>query len=34
VFILGGGLTVVWLIIASNMQNLPRRGPKQQPAAV
>jgi predicted MFS family arabinose efflux permease len=34
VFILGAGLTVVWLIIASNMQNLPRRGPKQQPAAV
>ncbi|MET0963201.1 MAG: MFS transporter [Noviherbaspirillum sp.] len=34
VFILGGGLTVVWLIIASNMQNLPRRGPRQEPAAV
>lgn len=29
VFILGGGLTVVWLIIAANMQNLPRRGPIQ-----
>jgi MFS family permease len=26
VFILGAGLTVVWLIIASNMKNLPRRG--------
>jgi MFS family permease len=26
VFILGAGLTVVWLIIAANMQNLPRRG--------
>lgn len=25
VFILGAGLTVVWLIIAANMQNLPRR---------
>ena len=34
VFILGAGLTVVWLIIASNMQNLPRRSPRQQPAAV
>jgi predicted MFS family arabinose efflux permease len=34
VFILGGVLTVVWLIIASNMQNLPRRSPRQQPAAV
>ena len=34
VFILGGGLTVVWLIIAFNMQNLPRRGPHQQPAPV
>jgi MFS family permease len=34
VFILGGGLTVLWLIIAFNMQNLPRRGPRQQPAAV
>jgi MFS family permease len=26
VFMLGAVLTVVWLIIASNMQNLPRRG--------
>jgi MFS family permease len=34
VFLLGGGLTVVWLIIASNMQNLPRRAPRQQSAAV
>lgn len=34
VFILGAGLTVVWLIIALNMQNLPRRGAIQQPAAV
>jgi predicted MFS family arabinose efflux permease len=33
VFILGGGLTLVWLIIASSMQNLPRRA-RQQPAAV
>jgi predicted MFS family arabinose efflux permease len=30
VFILGGVATLVWLIIASGMQNLPRRG---QPAA-
>jgi MFS family permease len=34
VFILGGVLTVVWLIIASKMQNLPRRSARQQPAAV
>jgi MFS family permease len=34
VFILGGGLTVVWLIIAFNMQNLPRRSTRQQPAAI
>ncbi len=34
VFLLGGGLTVVWLIIASNMQNLPRRAPRQHSAAV
>jgi len=26
VFILGGILSIVWLIIAANMQNLPRRG--------
>jgi predicted MFS family arabinose efflux permease len=26
VFILGGVLSMVWLIIAANMQNLPRRG--------
>ena len=26
VFILGGCLTLVWLIIAANMKNLPRRG--------
>lgn len=32
VFILGAGLSVVWLIIAANMQNLPRR--KQVSAAV
>ncbi|HWT72782.1 MAG TPA: MFS transporter, partial [Oxalicibacterium sp.] len=25
VFILGGVLSIVWLIIAANMQNLPRR---------
>ncbi|MDO8304767.1 MFS transporter [Herminiimonas sp.] len=29
VFILGAGLTVVWLIIAANMQNLPRRSSVQ-----
>lgn len=29
VFILSGCLTVVWLIIAANMQNLPRRGQTQ-----
>jgi predicted MFS family arabinose efflux permease len=26
VFMLGAGLTVAWIIIASNMKNLPRRG--------
>lgn len=34
VFVLGAGLTVVWLIIAVNMKNLPRRGSIQQAAAV
>jgi len=34
VFILGAGLTVVWLIIAVNMKNLPRRGAIKQAAAV
>jgi MFS family permease len=34
VFILGAGLTVVWLIIAVNMKNLPRRGSIQPAAAV
>lgn len=29
VFILGAGLTIVWLIIAAKMQNLPRRSPIQ-----
>lgn len=33
IFILGTALTVVWLIIAMNMRNLPRRG-AIQPAAV
>lgn len=32
VFVLGAGLTVVWLIIAISMKNLPRRGPIQQAA--
>lgn len=30
VFILGTGLSLAWLIIASSMKNLPRRGPVQQ----
>jgi MFS family permease len=34
VFVLGAGLTIVWLIIAVSMQNLPRRGSIQQTAAV
>jgi MFS family permease len=34
VFILGAGLTVVWLIIAVNMKNLPHRGQLPQPAVV
>lgn len=34
VFILGAGLSVTWLIIASNMQNLPRRGAVRQAAVV
>jgi predicted MFS family arabinose efflux permease len=33
VFILGTALTLGWLIIASNMQNLPRRGRVQAQAA-
>jgi MFS family permease len=33
VFILGAALTLGWLIIASNMQNLPRRGRVQEQAA-
>jgi predicted MFS family arabinose efflux permease len=33
VFILGIALTVGWLIIASNMQNLPRRSKPQVAAA-
>jgi MFS family permease len=33
VFIMGAALTVLWLIIALGMQNLPRRGTHQQPAA-
>ncbi len=33
VFILGTALTLGWLIIASNMQNLPRRGRAQPQAA-
>jgi predicted MFS family arabinose efflux permease len=33
VFIMGGSLTVLWLIIAAGMKNLPRRGKEQQPAA-
>jgi MFS family permease len=33
VFIMGGALTVLWLIIALSMKNLPRRGKQQQPAA-
>lgn len=32
VFVLGTGLTVVWLIIAISMKNLPRRSPIQQAA--
>lgn len=32
VFVLGAVLTVVWLIIALSMKNLPRRGTIQQPA--
>jgi MFS family permease len=34
VFILGAGLTVVWLIIAVGMKNLPRRSPIPQAAVV
>ena len=34
VFVLGAGLTVVWLIIAANMKNLPRRGPLLRAAAI
>jgi MFS family permease len=34
VFALGAGLTVVWLIIAVNMKNLPRRGPLPRAAAI
>jgi MFS family permease len=34
VFVLGILLTGVWLIIAANMRNLPRRGPIQQAAVV
>jgi predicted MFS family arabinose efflux permease len=34
VFVLGAGLTVVWLIIAVNMKNLPRRGPLLRAAAI
>jgi MFS family permease len=34
VFILGIGLSVAWLIIASSMRNLPRRGSSRQTAAV
>ncbi len=34
VFVLGGALTVVWLIIAFSMKNLPRRSPIQQAAVV
>ena len=34
VFVLGAVLTVAWLIIASNMQNLPRRGQMRQAAVV
>lgn len=33
VFIMGGSLTVLWLIIALGMKNLPRRGKEQQPVA-
>ncbi len=33
VFVLGAGLTMVWLIIASNMNNLPRRRTVQTAAA-
>jgi predicted MFS family arabinose efflux permease len=34
VFVLGAGLTVVWLIIAVKMKNLPRRGPLLRAAAI
>ncbi len=34
VFVLGAILSGVWLIIAANMKNLPRRGPIQQAAVV
>lgn len=34
VFALGAGLTVVWLIIAANMKNLPRRGQLTQAVVV
>jgi MFS family permease len=34
VFVLGAGLTIVWLIIAVSMKNLPRRGSIQQAAVV
>jgi len=34
VFVLGAGLSATWLIIASNMQNLPRRGAMRQAAVV
>lgn len=34
VFILGAGLCLAWLIIASSMKNLPRRSPIQQASAV
>jgi len=33
VFVLGAALTIVWLIIAANMKNLPRRGQLQKPLA-
>lgn len=34
VFVLGACLTIVWLIIASNMRNIPRRGAVQRAAIV
>jgi MFS family permease len=34
VFVLGAGLTVVWLIIAANMKNLPRRSQVTQAVVV